>query len=259
MLSQSKVKNIRSLHISKYRAQENKFLVEGEKLVRECLNGAFSERFELKEIYALHEWIEDNHLIIKDFENACFEVDNKQLQQISLQKNPNRVVALMSFIPELDIHRPKSDKLYLALDRIQDPGNLGTIFRLAEWFGVDCIFLSEGSVDPLNPKLIQSGMGSVLRVPYEKINLENWLSNHSKKLPVYGAFLDGESIYKKELSQGGIILIGNESQGISDELRKYIKHPLLVPKFSNDQAYPESLNAATATGIILSEFKRSVI
>jgi len=259
MLSQSKLKNIRSLHISKYRAQENKFLVEGDKLVKECLSGAFSNRFALKEIYALQDWIDDNLLIINKFKDICFHVDHKQLHQISLQKNPNQVVALMSFDPDLDIHSPETDKLYLALDRIQDPGNLGTIFRLAEWFGVDCIFLSEGTVDPLNPKLIQSGMGSVLRVPYEKIDLNNWLSVHSKKIPVYGAFLDGESVYKKELSKGGIIVIGNESQGINDSLRKYINHPLLIPKFSNEQAYPESLNAATATGIILSEFKRSVI
>lgn len=259
MLSQSKLKNIRSLHISKFRAQEKKFLVEGEKLVKECLRGAFSKRFELLEIYATQNWITDNHLIIREFIENCFRVDNKQLQQISLQKSPNQVLALMSFDPDLDIHSPETDKLYLALDRIQDPGNLGTIFRLAEWFGIDCLFFSEGTVDPLNPKSIQSGMGSVLRVPYEKIDIDNWLSIHSKKIPIYGAFLDGESVYKKELSKGGIILIGNESQGINDSLRKYINHPLLIPKFSNDQAYPESLNAATATGIILSEFKRSAI
>jgi TrmH family RNA methyltransferase len=259
MLSQSKLKILRSLQYSKYRAQEKKILIEGEKLVQECLAGAYSSRFELMEIFALEGWIHKNSGIIDQTGLQAESIDHKQLKQLSNQKTPNQVIAVLKFSDDIATNKPDKRNLYLALDRIQDPGNLGTIFRIAEWYGVHQMFLSEGTADPLNNKVLQSSMGSILRVAYQQVNLPEFLQQLESDITVYGTLLNGKSIYKSSLEEGGIILLGNESQGISADLIQYISNPLLIPRYSKNSKYPESLNAAMAAGIVLSEFRRNMI
>lgn len=256
MLSQSRLKIIRSLQISKYRSKEKMILVEGDKIVRECLEGKLNENFNLLEILGLPEWMMANKVLLDDSGIKRTEITERELEQISLQKTPNQAVALIEFDYKEIWQEPREGDLYLAIDRIQDPGNLGTLFRLAEWFGVDFIYLSTGTVDPLNPKTIQAAMGSALRMNYAQINLEELLSKADPKIPVYGTLLDGKELASEKTDRGGIIIIGNESQGIHPDLNKWIKYPIRIPRFSATSKHPESLNAAVAAGIVLNEFRR---
>lgn len=257
MLSQSKSKFIRSLQHTKYRTKESKFIVEGDKIVRECLDQAFSARFHLLEILALPDWLAANDDQIRKQDLATVTLTSRELQQLSTLKNPNQVIALMGFDNSGKRNLPLPDQYYLALDRIQDPGNLGTIFRSAEWFGISHIYLSEDTVDPLNPKVIQAGMGSVLRVSYDQTDLADLLSELSASIPVIGTVLDGERMDEMDHPGGGIILIGNESRGIQSELRQWITLPVNIPRRFSEKTYPESLNASVAASIVMSEFCRS--
>ncbi len=257
MLSHPQLKFLRSLHISKLRAKEKQILVEGEKLVKECLNKSYSSGFELLEVFALEDWIKDNQELIR--RSACLAtiITPKQLKQISIQKNHNQAVGLLRYSESTLPKLLDKNELYLATDQLQDPGNMGTIFRMAEWFGVQSIILSTDSVDPYNPKVIQSSMGSVLRIPFYRTDLKQVIDSINGSIPIYGTMLNGENIYTTATTSGGLIVLGNESKGISAEISKLITKPLLIPKFSKLDDYPESLNVATAAGIVLSEFRRS--
>jgi len=257
MLSHSQLKFLRSLQIGKFRAKENQFLVEGEKLVKECLMKSYLSGFELLGIFALDEWIAINLQLISQSGCKATSITPKQLGQVSSQKSPNQVVGLLSYPDSPPLISPTNSELYLATDYVQDPGNMGNIFRMAEWFGVKSIFLSNDSVDPFNPKVIQSSMGSILRVPFRKGNLMTMLSPLVDSIPIYGTMLNGKNIYKSKISSGGIIVLGNESRGIGSEISKIITKPLYIPRFSISSEYPESLNVSTATSIVLSEFRRS--
>lgn len=256
MLSHSQLKFLRSLQINKYRAKEKQFLVEGEKLVKECLLKSYGQNFELIEIFTLREWSDKNHRLIEKSGIQCTILPHKQLEQISLQKTPNQALGLMRFSTESRKTDFNSNDLFLVIDKVQDPGNIGTIFRLAEWFGIKQIILSSDSADPYNPKVVQSSMGSVFRVPFYRGNILSLFENLDSSIPIYGTILNGENIYKSKLSKGGIIVLGNESKGISKEISSYISKPLLIPRFGDSEKYPESLNVATAASIVLSEFRR---
>ena len=245
MISKNQIKFIRSLELKKNRKRESLFVAEGPKVIEELLKLKTPHT-----IIATKEWIDNNPKI-----SNVIEVSERELESASLLKTPQQVLALFAIeTTEQDLNID-NNKLYLALDGIQDPGNLGTIIRIADWFGIDTIYCSNETVDVYNPKVIQATMGSIARVKVIYTDLYNMISNLSDEMPVYGTFLDGSDIYQNELTPNGIIVMGNEGKGITKELKSLITNKLLIPSFSiGDTA--ESLNVAIATAITCSEFKR---
>lgn len=250
MLSKALIKRISSYKESKYRNQDKVFVVEGVKVVNELLNSCF----EIETICALRQWLDDNSKSIINKTNNIIEVSGDELKKISSFSTPNQVLAVVKTPSPKEV--VFKDKLVIALDQINDPGNLGTIIRIAHWFGIEDIICSENTVDQYNPKTIQSTMGSLFRVNVSYHNLKSYLQNLPEDYPIYGTIVEnGENIYEKQVQKQGIIIIGSESHGISDEILPLINNPITIPNFSINQR-AESLNASIATGIIVSEFRR---
>lgn len=250
MLSKNKIKYIRSLELKKNRKEEQVFVAEGHKLVGDLL-GHFSCRL----LVATRSWMERNPKAQAD---EIIEVTPDELTRASLQKAPQEVLAIFEqpsypIQPEIATH-----SLCLALDDIQDPGNLGTIIRLADWFGIEDIFCSQGTVDVYNPKTIQATMGALARVKLHYCHLPSLIAS-LENVPIYGTFLDGDNIYDKPLSSHGIIVMGNEGNGVSAEVAKLVNERLYIPNYPPQRETSESLNVAMATGIICAEFRRRII
>ncbi|MGI8950546.1 MAG: TrmH family RNA methyltransferase [Chitinophagaceae bacterium] len=237
MISKNEVKYIQSLYDKKNRDEEGLFIAEGPKLVKELLESNLI----IKNIFATNEWIKQN---ISD--SIVKEISPDELKSISNLQTPNQVLAVVQKKPVLSVPGLE-EKLSLMLDGIQDPGNFGTIIRIADWFGIDTIFASGDTADVYNPKVIQSTMGSFIRINIFYGHLKNILKQ-AFLLPVYGAMLNGKSVYEMKQIKEGIIVIGNESKGIRYNILPYIFHPITIPQ----KGKAESLNAAIATGIILS-------
>ena len=240
MINNSELKYIQSFAHKKHWAEESTFIVEGPKMVQELLRSNWT----IKKIYATSDWIQGQGVLPV----PVIEVDQIMLERMSQMQTPHQVIALAekeTFLKQW----PFDETFSLLLDGIQDPGNLGTIIRTADWFGVKQIFVSEDTAGFYNPKVIQSTMGSCFRVRVESVNLETIVK--ATALPVYGAQLNGTSMYETAIAPTGFLMIGNESKGIGNHLTKYITHPIKIPKYGN----AESLNAAVATGIILSHWK----
>jgi len=251
VISKNKIKYIRSLHEKKFREQENLFLVEGIKMINELLESDFR----VSEIFATQEAFGQLKLPESRLKPEIISTD--ELNKISALKHPQGVLAIIamnenSSIPDI------SEKLSLALDFIQDPGNMGTIIRICDWFGIETIFCSMNCVDVYNPKTIQATMGAIFRIKIHYVELSEFLKNQSKEngLPVYGTFLDGENIYNEALSQKGIIIMGNEGNGISKEIEPFVSQKLFIPSYPRTRVSSESLNVSTATAIICAEFRR---
>ena len=240
MVSKNQIKRITSLLQKKYRKQEQLFFVEGVKGVQELLDS----NFELVELFTT------NSELFSVDKSKVYAITESELQKISALTTPNKCLALFK-IPAAVSFEEKG--LLVALDDVRDPGNLGTIIRLCDWFGIKTLFCSEESVDVYNPKVVQATMGSISRVNVVYGNLEHLLSE--TKLPVFGTFMDGKNIYKETLPNEGIIVMGNEANGISKAIENLVSERIAIPRFGDLQA-TESLNVATATAIILSEFKR---
>ena len=239
-ISKNKIKFLRALRLKKNRDKEQMFLVEGEKMVKEALQ--FSSQI------VLEVFVEKNLEIswLDGFENI-YEITKTEIEQISGLKTPNKCLAILKF-PQIEA---KNKKFTLVLDQIQDPGNLGTIIRLADWFGIDDLVCSKDTADCFNPKVIQATMGSIYRTQLRYLDLESYLNNETR--PKYGALLEGENVYGKKLEKEAILIMGNEGNGISEAVQKHIQEKLTIPRFGA----AESLNVANATGILLSEFFRS--
>jgi TrmH family RNA methyltransferase len=236
MISKNEIKYIQSLSDKKTRDEEEVFIAEGTKLVNELLNG----NIVVKKIYALEEWLKYHQEL-----NNVTIVNETELKRISGQQTPKQVLAIVqkkktSPAPQL------RGAVTLVLDGIQDPGNLGTIIRIADWFGIAQIVAAMDTADLYNPKVVQSTMGSILRVDIWYNELPTFLK--TVQLPIYGALLQGSSIYTTRQITEGIIVIGNEAQGIRENVLPFIKHAITIPS----KGRAESLNAAVATGIILS-------
>lgn len=247
MISKATIKKIHALDMRKFRRNERLFVAEGPKLVDElCAT--------MKPVYiaALPEWISENAKIVSGTEYDIVTPD--ELQRASLQKNPQQVIALFP-IPE---HRfcteQLKNELVLMLDGVQDPGNLGTIARIADWFGIRNILCSAETADIYNPKAVQATMGALARVKFHYTDLIQLLSQYDG--PVYGTFLDGENIYGQELSENGIIVMGNEGKGISQGVGEMINRRLYIPNYPIGTQTTESLNVAIATSIVCAEFRR---
>lgn len=251
MLSTNKIKWLKSLHLPKVRKAENCFVAEGPKIVNEFLNS----NFRIKEVYALSTWILAQEKLLQSKDIAYFEIKDSELERISQLKSPNTVFAVIEnpIASQFD-NQIVENQLVLALDSVQDPGNMGTIIRLADWFGIQHILCSHECADVFSSKVVQSTMGSLIRVQVHYLNLGDFFST-LKNASIYGAMLNADNIYQKKLNTSGILLMGNESKGISLDLQKYINQPISIPAFGNNQA--ESLNVAVATAIICSEFKRT--
>jgi len=244
MLSKKIVKYIQSLSHKKLRDEENRFIAEGPKIVTEFLK---ERNFDCAILCAENKWLSENkNLLESNPPQDIYEADEASLQKISLLKTPNRVTGI--FIKRPGVASPHiENKLSLMLDDMQDPGNMGTIIRIADWFGIENIICSSNCVDCYNPKVVQATMGSLARVNIYYTPLIPFIKEN-KAISVYAAALDGVSISKLKNISEGIVVIGNESKGISEELLNIATHKITIPKYGN----AESLNAAVATGIILS-------
>lgn len=240
MLSKNQIKEITCLQQKKYRWNHQLFFAEGIKVIQELL----SSNFELEHLFTtLHDFKEVN----SGKKTVISEID---LKKISALATANTCLAVFKIPKD---KKTEEKGIIIALDAVRDPGNLGTILRLCDWFGINQIVCSKDAVDIYNPKVVQATMGSISRVNVNYLDLEEFINQ--TKLPVFGTFMNGENIYKTALPQEGIIIIGNEANGISPGLEKIITHRLTIPRFGSLQK-TESLNAATATAIILSEFRR---
>jgi TrmH family RNA methyltransferase len=238
-LSKNQFKLITSLKQKKYRLKHHLFIAEGTKVVDEFLHS----NFELDQLFCV-----DNSPY-SNIEN-CYLVSDAILKKISTLKTPNNVVAIFK-IPK--VQKLKNDGLILVLDGVNDPGNLGTIIRLCDWFGVDQLICSENTVDCYNTKVVQATMGSLTRVSIVYTAIENYLKN--TQLPIFATLMDGENVYKSNLPKSGVLVMGNEANGISEQILNLTNNAISIPRFGNLQQ-TESLNVATATAILLSEFKR---
>lgn len=241
MLSKSQIKLINSLYQKKYRNQHQLFVAEGVKVINELLES----KIVLEKLYCTADFLHT----ISD-EEVCV-ISDAELRKISNLKTPNQVLGLFK-IPHTV--QQKTTGLTLVLDAINDPGNLGTIIRLCDWFGVSQLICSNDTVDCFNPKVVQASMGSLSRIPIFYVDLKSFL--RETKLPIYAAIMDGENVYASKLKEDAILVMGNEANGIRKEILDLIANSVTIPRFGNIQQ-TESLNVATATAILLSEFKRS--
>lgn len=251
MLSKNQIKEIQSLHLKKFRETKKQFIAEGVKTVLEILECA---PILVEEVFATRQFLETHKIVLRRLNIKITEIDESELKKISLQATPNTVLAVCNYFREakVDFNFDKNFSFYL--DDVRDPGNFGTILRLADWFGIKIVFCTATSCDFYNPKVIQSTMGAFLRVKVVYVELVE-LIEQSKVENVYGAVLNGSNIYKEKL-QNGLIVIGNEANGIRDENLKLLSSRLTIP--SNQNNGTESLNAAMATAIMASEFFRQL-
>jgi len=247
MLSKTKIKLINSLSQKKFRDETGLFVAEGSKLVLDL-----APVFRCSTLVATNDWLN----LHKFNADEIIELNAEEFNKISNHKSPQGVLAVFEK-PEYHWDKQElSHKLSLALDDVQDPGNLGTIIRIADWFGITNIFCSEHSADAFNPKTVQASMGALARVKVHVVNLEEFLQNFKTEIPIYGTLMNGENIYNKSLTHNGIIVMGNEGNGISSEIENLITERLLIPNFPLGQTTSESLNVAVATALVCGEFRR---
>jgi TrmH family RNA methyltransferase len=244
MLSKNQIKWVRSLELKKNRREKGVFVAEGPKVVGDLLRAGYKA-----------------HTIfcIREAEYATVDarlvaVTSEELCKLSFLQHPQEVLAVFEIPNSLATACREPKALCLALDGIQDPGNLGTIIRIADWFGIDTIYCSEDTADCYNPKVVQATMGSLAHVDLVYTDLEALLRQYDG--PIYGTLLDGQNIYQQELSNEGIIVMGNEGNGISPAIRQLVTHKLLIPNYNPSSETAESLNVAIATAITCAEFRR---
>lgn len=243
-MTKAEIQLIRALQDKRTRTEEGLFVAEGEKLIGEIR----ASKLRIRKIFCLEAL----------FEGAEVEyVSAKEMERLSLLKTPSKAVALVE-IPRYELRAKQlKNKLVLALDEVQNPGNLGTIIRLADWFGITDIVCSRDSADCFNPKVVQATMGALARVHLHYTPLPDLLCKLKEQgIPLYGTFLDGEDLYTKSLTANGLIIMGNEGNGISTEVATFVNERLFIPNFPVGEPTSESLNVATATAIICAEFRR---
>ena len=247
MLTKAKIKLIKSLHNKKDRNEHGLFLVEGEKSVEELLES----NFKIDYILATKDFFEKNSKPIKEKNITCDIVEQNEIERVSTFESNDAALAVV-FQKENSAFNTGKDEIILALDDVRDPGNLGTIIRIADWYGIKKIIASSTTVDQYNSKTISATKGSFTRVEIFYTDLADFLSNTS--LPVLGAFLNGENVHGTDFPQSGILIMGNESNGISKDVEKYVSKKITIPAFGK----AESLNVAIATAVILDNWKRNI-
>ena len=249
MVSKAKIKYIHSLELKKYRNEEKAFVAEGNKLVADMMYA-----FECELILAKPSWMATQGNIPA---KELLVAEEDDIRKVSFLKSPQDVLAVFR-CPEWSLEAvDPSSTLVLALDGIQDPGNLGTIIRLADWFGIGHIVCSPDTADVFGPKTVQATMGALAHVKVHYTDLEDFLSRQAKQgISLYGTFLDGENMYTKGLTPNGIIVMGNEGNGIRPEIEAFINEKLYIPSFPPERETSESLNVAIATAVVCAEFRR---
>ena len=241
-MTKAEIQQLRALKDKRTRDIERVFIAEGDKLVDEILDS----QFVVRRVYTTDE----------QRRGANVEhITKQEMERISQLTTPTTTLAVVEQPRNHFAIEQLRDKLTLALDGVQNPGNMGTIVRLADWFGVEDIICSKECADCYNPKVVQATMGAILRVRVHYTDLAEWLSSH-KGTTIYGTFLEGENIYNAQLEKSGVIVMGNEGQGISAEVAEKVSHKLLIPPYPADRCGSESLNVAVATAVICSEFRR---
>lgn len=247
-MTKAEIRMVRSLADKSGRLEHGAFIAEGEKLIGELI----ASHMRVRKVYALEGAFSEGGLRA-DIER----VTGQEMERMSQLKTPNDSIAVVE-IPERRLRDADAEhSLVLALDRVQNPGNLGTIMRLADWFGITDIVCSEDCADCFNPKVVQATMGAIIRVRVHYTALAPWLDSQRRRgMPVYGTFLDGENIYSAELSHNGIVLMGNEGRGIGAECASSVTRRLFIPPYPPSRHGSESLNVAIATAVICSEFRR---
>ena len=252
MLSKALLKRISALENKKQRKESGLFVAEGGKTVTDLINAGLK----VDKIIATTGWLQE-HTLPEGLE--VIEVSNDEMRHASFQQAPQGILATFYQPDEKADTAAPYNELCLALDNVQDPGNLGTIIRIADWFGIKNIFCSIGTADVYNPKTIQATMGAIGRVKVHYLDLAAYIESLQGKAPVYGTFLDGDNIYQKELYNKGIIIMGNEGNGISKECGKLVNERLFIPNYPAGCDTSESLNVSVATAIICSEFRRRLV
>ena len=238
--------------MKKFRTREGVFVAEGPKVVEDLM-----EVMRPKRLIATNEWINNK-------QTGGIEIDivtEEELARLSFLQHPQQVLAVFPILSNNqseDYTKELKGKLTLALDSVQDPGNLGTIIRIADWFGIEKIICSHETADVYNPKVVQATMGSIARVKVIYTDLQKTLKHLSESLPIYGTFLNGDNIYKSNLSNDGVIVMGNEGRGISKEVAKVITNRILIPNYPEGRKCADSLNVAIATAITCAEFRKRV-
>ena len=255
MLSKNKIKFLHSLELKKNRDAQQSFVAEGPKIVHDILS---RHKDQLSVIAATEEWFAQEYQLMDGLQYERIVVSADELTKVSFLCHPQQVFAVFRKFVEMTPEELPSlaDKLTLVLDGVQDPGNLGTIIRIADWFGIEDIVCSMDTVDVYNPKVVQATMGSIARVRVEYRELESFFDSLPATVPVYGTLLEGENIYNVPHSDNGIIVMGNEGKGISQPIRKRISKALRIPNYPENRETADSLNVAVATAIICSEFRR---
>lgn len=248
MWSKNKLKFVRSLTQKKYRDAERAFLAEGAKVIGE-LSGAFRMRL----LVATQEYLD------KHPEVTAEEIDvvtSRELSQASALTTAHEALAVFEKPDRKVAFEMNPDDLVLALDGVQDPGNVGTIIRLADWFGITNVVCSRETADAFSPKVVQATMGALARVNVFYVDLPQWLEENRGQMPVYGTFMDGDNLYESTLTSHGIIVMGNEGKGISQAVEQHVSRRITIPNFPEGRPTVESLNVAIATAVTCSEFRR---
>ena len=254
MISKNKIKLIRFLGTKKYREQQGLFIAEGDKIVSDLL---LAEGWKVRYLFGKKEWLRKLSPQEREGVEEITEVSYEELRRISFMKSPHNVLAVVALpvwkMPAI----PLQGELSLALENIQDPGNLGTIVRTANWFGIRHIYCSPGSVDIFNPKVVQASMGAFIHTSVHYTDLVDLAVKATEEgIPVYGTFLDGESLYSTGLENNGMVIFGNESKGISSRLEALIPERITIPPWPDSQHTTNSLNISSSTAIICAEFRR---
>ena len=245
-MTKAEIQFVRSLADKRTRDEHRLFIAEGDKLIGEII----ASGLKIHKIYALAGHLEPHAEIVSE----------KEMERISQLKSASSSLAIVEQPRHKLLQSAPADKLSLALDGVQNPGNLGTIIRLADWFGISDIFCSEDCADCYNPKVIQATMGAILRVRVHYLDLADLLARTAQQgTAVYGTMLDGENLYSSTLKPNGVIVMGNEGKGVSAECQKSFTHSLLIPSFPPERQGSESLNVAMATGIVCAEFRRRTL
>ncbi|MBO4659790.1 MAG: RNA methyltransferase [Prevotella sp.] len=253
MISKGRIKSVRQLELKKFRRQTGLFVAEGPKVVGDLL-----EVMPPQTIIATEAWM-GSHALPVDVEAVV--VDEDELRRVSFLQHPQQVLGIFrqpiveERMEESAAHIARH--LCIALDGIQDPGNMGTIIRIADWFGIDTIYCSASTADAYSPKVVQSTMGSIARVRIVTTDLVELARQLPVDVPVYGTVLDGDNIYSADLKDQGLLVMGNEGNGITPEMRALLTHRLLIPHYPEDRRTADSLNVAIATAITCAEFRRN--
>jgi len=269
MLSNAQIKHINALKIKKYRDEYKEFIAEGSTLVTDMITSPY----DIAGVYALSPWITAHLELIRRKQIQVFEADPKDMERITTLANPGPVLAIVKIPPGDDEAFSAADgrsveqklpgffqELSLMLEGISDPGNFGTLLRIADWFGIRYVVCSESCVELYNPKVVQSSMGSVARVKVFYTDLASLLEKIKGRIQVFGTFLGGESLFTRELDKNGIIIIGSEAHGISDQLSAFVTRRLFIPSYgSSEYGKAESLNAAVAAAVVIAEFRRRIV